>query len=152
MARSSNGVCKVCLSPYRKELVTLINQGWSAGQLYEKYAPLMNYTSKKQSLYILIKRHINDKHSEEAVVLPQKGARAATIENFGQRMLELGMMKLENATPENIDFKDITAAQKLVLDSRKLKLNETAFDLMMSKLFAPPELQVIEGEEDVPSA
>jgi hypothetical protein len=49
-------------------------------------------------------------------------------------------------TGETVALKDVIQAQKLVLDSKKLKLTEDAMTAMLGKLFAPPTLQVIDGE------
>lgn len=146
--------CNLCLSPYRTEIISAHKQGVPIGKLYEKYAPLMGYKAKKKSLYIMIFRHIKEQHNPDAIyVPPPEGsvgkAGPATIENFGKRMLELGMSKIETMNPNNVQLKDVIASQKLVLDSKKLKLAENAFELMLGKMFAPPELnrgEAIEGD------
>ncbi len=73
---------------------------------------------------------------------------SATIENFGKKFLELGMAKLETATPDQVKFQEVISAQKLVLDSRKLKLSEDALTLMLGRLFGPKleKREFIEGE------
>lgn len=132
-------------------MVGLYNQGVNTGRIYRKYAALMGYTATQKAFYLLLKRHILDKHNVDVIILPQDSnvkLTPATIENFGKRMLELGMAKIENLDPSQVPLKDVISAQKLVLDSKKLKMSENALEIMMSKLFGPQidKSKVLEGE------
>lgn len=144
----AKGICRLCLSPYRSEIVKLVNQGVVFKRIYDKYAPLMNYTFGDRGFYMMTRRHIKDQHKEEGLIVPQTDNKVspATIENFAQRMLDLGMQKIEDVEPDTIALKDVISAQKLLLDSKKLRLSENAMDLMLGKLFAPPQLNIIDGE------
>lgn len=142
------GICKICLSPYRKELVSLFKQGYATTEIYMRYAKKMGYTSSKQAFYVLLKTHVAREHSTEAVLVPkEQGVSTASIESFGQKMLEMGMIKIQGMNPEDVPLKDVIQAQKLVLESKKVKIGEGAMMLMMRKMFAPPELntEVIDG-------
>lgn len=142
------------MSPYRNEIIGARKQGVPIGKLYVKYAPLMGYTAKKESFEQMLSRHNKDGHNVEAIMMPTAPGSAvaitpATIENFGQKMLEIGMAKIENADPNKVALKDVIAAQALVLNSRKLRLTEDAMMLALGKMFAPPELNkenAVEGE------
>lgn len=141
--------CILCLSIYRSELSALYTQGVSTVTIWEKYKEKLKYKAGKKAFYQLIRRHVTMNHSEKAVILPEesRGVTSVTIEKFGQRMLEMGMQKIDTMTPETIQLKDVISAQKLVLDSKKIKIGEEAMLLMMRKMFAPPELntEVIDG-------
>ena len=142
-------MCFICLSPYRKEVLALRAQGVPYLRIWKKYATLMNYPSSDQAFGILIAKHIRLAHKPQgSILLPQlkrEGQTPVNIENFAQKMLELGVAKIEGMTPEQVQLKDVVAANKLLLESKKLKLNESEFQLTMAKLFAPPII-AIEGE------
>ena len=140
-------ICKICLTPYRKEIAAAWNQGIKKKNIFEKYAPLMGYTGNFDAWYAMANRHFKENHKADAIILPTPEGSAnkvttATIEQFGQRMLELGMAKIEHLTPDQVKLKDVIAAQKLILDSKKIKMSEDAMTLMMAEFFAPP----IEGK------
>jgi len=150
------GVCKLCLSPYRAEVLALKAQKLPIRKIYNKYANPMGYTGSVYGLNMLIRRHIAAKHNNKAILLPDKkhNITPATIEAFSQKMLDLGMMKVENINPDNpmdmanLRLGDVVAAQKLSLEAKKLRLTEDAMDVMLGKMFAPPSLNEssVEGE------
>lgn len=99
---------------------------------------------------MLVRKHVTQNHNTDAIVVvdPTGNVTPATIENFGQRMLELGMAKIQNADPSTIQLKDVVAAQRLILDSKKLKLSENALESMLGQLFGPKidPSKALEGE------
>ena len=141
--------CFICLSPYRKEVVSLRNQGISYARIWRKYAVLMNYSATTQAFALILGNHIRSKHKSDAILIPGEGTpriiKNATVESFAQRMLELGIAKVDGMTPETTQLKDVISAQKLLIESKKLKLNEGEFAITMAKMFAPP-MAPIEGE------
>ncbi len=145
------GMCRICLSPYRKEIVSAYKEGISSRRLYKKYAPLMNYNSKPASFAKILQRHIKDEHNEDAIVIPSAPDSAiqvkrATLEGYAMRMLDLGMAKADNSTPGDIKFRDVNQAVKLQLDAQKLKIAEDAMALAMAKMFGPPIAGEVIGE------
>lgn len=149
MGRST--ICKICVSPYRKEIVALHKQGYNSKDIYIRYSKKLDYKASPNAFYKLIYSHVKNNHKEDAVLVrgeANSSLSAATLENFGQRMLELGMAKIETLDPTQVALKDVISAQKLILDSKKLKLGEGALMLMMRKMFAPPELNELKGAID----
>lgn len=148
--------CKLCLSPYRNEVLSLYKNRVKVPVIYRKLAAPMNYHSTMPAFRQMIVRHVKEKHKVQAVVLPnnKNGLTRASIEEFAQRFLDLGMVKLSQIDPnnpedlKNVRFREVVAAQKLFLDSKKLKLTEDAMGIMLGKMFAPPSLRgkVVEGE------
>ena len=140
----------LCLSPYRKEVTSLYKQGTNASKIYRKYNVLMNYTASPKAFYMLVRKHVEQNHNTDAIIVadPTGNVTPATIENFGQRMLELGMAKIQNADPSTVQLKDVVAAQRLILDSKKLKLSENALESMLGQLFGPKidPSKALEGE------
>ncbi len=143
--------CQICLSPYRRELVEAFNNGIPRKRIYDKYAPKMEYKASPSSFYLAIRKHVLGKHKCLGIYVPTASSeetgrnRPVDIETFGQRMLELGMAKVDNMDPESVKITEVISAQRLVLDSKKLKLTEDAMQLMMTKMFGPPQ-EVINGE------
>jgi hypothetical protein len=147
-------VCKICLSPYGREIVSLFKQGVRHTLVYDKYAEKMGYNSGARAFEAMVGRHIRDGHNSDAILIPSPPNSAmpitkATLENFGQKMLELGVAKAENTTPDQVKFQDVISAQRLILDSQKLKLSGDMMMKIMSKLFAPPGLAPIIEEGEV---
>ncbi len=145
----SNAVftCRLCLSPYKNEILAMKKQGISVPAIHKKYAGLMEYTASPKALYLMIRTHIRNHHDANAIMVPSGSDSAiqikrATIQNYSQRMLELALQKAEGATSDTVTFKDANAAIKLSLDAQKIKIAESAMMLEMAKLFGPP----IEGE------
>lgn len=147
MPKAPPGTCIICLSPFRDEIIKLFKNKVKMADIYTKYSRLMAYKSTQYSFYVLIKRHIDNKHLASAMVI-QTERRINSIDEFGRKMLELGMIKLDTLSPEQVELKDVVAAQKLVLESKKLKITEDAMAVMLGKLFGPRLAfgDVIEGE------
>ncbi len=147
--RKYNRPCCFCVTPYRSEIIKLHTQGMPYNILYKKFTPLINYTSSYYAFLSSLKNHIKRKHNVSFLVLPGDITKKATLENFGQKMLELGMTKIEGMSPDQVALKDVISSQKLILDSKKLRITEDAMLLILGKLFAPPFLEFkkpIEGE------
>jgi len=149
------GICKICLTPYRSEIEKAWKLGVKRVQIFRKYKPLIGYEGTESAFSSLMCRHWKHKNKAGAILLPTPEGAAqpitpATIENFGKKFLELGMLKLETAGPGDVKFQEVISAQKLVLDSRKLKLSEDALTLMLGRLFGPKiekvKREFIEGE------
>lgn len=137
----------ICLSPYEREISSMRRQEIPWATIYKKYRPLMNYKSSQQAFTRLVSLHINGNHKSTVTVLPNSLQKtAATVESFAQRMLELGVEKLDNTPANQITFGDVIASQRMLQESKKLKLTEDAMAQMMRKLFAPPDVNFIEGE------
>jgi hypothetical protein len=138
--------CFICLSPFKNEVVSLRKKGVPALQIYNKLAKQMRYDKSEERFADCLTGHIRDKHLFAGLIIPENATRAATLENFAQKMLEMGMEKISTMDSSQVAIKDVVSSQKLLLDSKKLKLTEDAMMGMLAKLFAPPKLQVIEGE------
>lgn len=107
----------------------------------------MNYKSKQVAFTQVVSIHIRENHKAKLTVIPTNLAQTAvSLEAFSQRMLELGVEKLNTMEAKDIQFGDVLNAQKVVIESKKLKLTEDAMMIMMRKVFAPPETNSIEGE------
>lgn len=147
--------CLLDTSPFRNEILAEFKQGRKSTLIYQKYAKKIGYTATPETFYRILYNHVRENHKVDAVIIPTGGLTPATLENFGQRMLELGMAKIANIDPNNpldlalgLKFKDVIAAQKLIIDSKKLKLSEDAMSIMLGKLFGPKidTSKAIEGE------
>lgn len=138
--------CKICLSPYRDEIIELRKKNTPYKDIYKKYSKLMDYKAPVISFNQLVAKHIKQKHNLKVTVIPNELKKTVVnLEAFAQRMLELGTQKLDGMEAKDISFNDVLQAQKVVLESKKLKLTEDAMVSMMRKMFAPPEVNVIEG-------
>ncbi len=148
-------LCKICLSPYRKEIESLKSNGVSYPRLFRKYAPLMNYDATEKSFVQMLYRHFKQLHRTDAIlnVTPPGSAlpvKRVTLENYTKRMLQLGIEKADSSTPDSVSFKDVNSAVKLSLDAAKIKIAENALEMQMNKMFGPeidPD-KVIDGRED----
>lgn len=146
-AHTEGGIrfCRVCLSPFRSEMEAAIKANVRSGEIVKKYAPLMKTTENK--LYQSLRKHLLNNHAPvNAVLVPQVGQKIATLENFAQKLLEIGMDKAEKS-PEKIQIKDVIAAQKAVTEKAKLKLGETELAIKMAQLFGGISPTPIQGEE-----
>lgn len=151
-------MCKICLSPYKEELMRAYKQGFPRKMLWEKYNPLIWGASQRkkgvvfgaflQALY----RHSKHKDTGVVVVQTVNGNVKKTLVGIAGMVNELYARKLETMGPEDISVKDFQAANKLVLDERKLKLDQNEQMMELAKLFGIPEvlnpLDMIKGEED----
>lgn len=146
-------MCKICISPYNDELKRAWNAGFPRRMLWEKYNGLI--WGKKgttfPSFQIMVMKHW--KHKDMGVVVFQTtgGSVKKDLAGIANMVNDLFSRKLENMSPEDITVKEFSAANKLVLDEKKLKLDEKEQMMELAKLFGIPEvinpLDVIKGEE-----
>lgn len=154
MGRGKSPTCIFCFSPYRKEIIELRQKKVSVFRIYTDYKDKMGYEASYVAFNKVLTRHMVQKHKSDGIIVTVPGSKLTphSIESFGKRMLELGMAKIESMDSSEVKLKDVIQAQKLVLDSKKLKLTENAMELMMAKMFAPPSIQMedivdpVEGE------
>lgn len=143
-------LCRICLSPYREELMRAWKAGFPRKQLYEKYKPLiwqgknLNLDSFLQACY----KHIKHKPPQVVVVQSENGAIKKDTQGIAKMLTELYARKLEGMTPEEVTGKDYYQANKLVLEEQKLSLDKNAQMLEFAKIFGIPEIiEPIIGEE-----
>lgn len=129
------------------------NNHFPRRMLYEKYKPLiwgknsLIFDAFLQAMY----RH--QKHNAPGVVVLQtkNGSVGKTLPAIANMVNELYARKLETMGPEDISVKDFSAANRLVLDEKKLKLDQNEQLMELAKLFGIPEiinpLDVIKGED-----
>ena len=116
-------------------------------RVFEKYRKLMNYKSALPAFTKVVSLHINEDHKTTYSVIHSDLAKsAATVDAFAQRMLELGTEKLSKMEAKDITFNDVINSQRMLQESKKLKMTEDAMLIMMRKMFAPPNVNFIEGE------
>lgn len=150
-------MCKICLSPYKDELMRAYKQGFPRKILWEKYNPLIwGGLGKRKGVVFgaflqAIYRH--GKHGDSGVVVVQTKNTGIKRDLTGivKMVNELYSRKLETMGPEDISVKDFSAANKLLLDEKKLKLDQNEQMIELAKLFGIPEvinpLDVIQGED-----
>ncbi len=119
--------------------------------LYEKYKPLiwmkapLGFKSFLQAVY----KH-EDHKTPGVVVLQTTGTVGKDIGGIAKMFTNLMSRKLETMGPEDITVKDYVAANKLVLEEKKLQLGAQEQMLQLAKLFGIPEvinpLDVLEAD------
>lgn len=138
------GVCTLCLSPYREEIKRAYGNGFKHRTVFEKYSPLMKYKGDFLAWKQMVWRH-KDHNYSGVTLLPADAAgrkAKATLETLVEGLTELGMRKLETASPENTSWSDIFKGHQTQIAARKLKLGEDAMAAVIGKMFGPP----IKGE------
>ncbi len=143
-------MCKICLSPYKEELLRAWNSHFPRKMLYEKYKPLiwlkgpLTFMSFQQAIY----KHRDHKNPGVVVLQTTGGSVGKDTQGIARMFTNLMSRKLETMNPEDITVKDYVAANKLVLEEKKLKLDEKEQMLAIAKLFGIPEIvEPIIGEE-----
>jgi len=140
-------VCTFCASPYRDEIVTLWKQGVGRRIVYEKYAPLMKYTAKFRSFGNLMYHHLQHKTNNNLILTTADKRKIHTIDTIADRFTELLGERAKTMKPEDVTVKDYSAAQKVAIENRKLKLTEDMMEIQLSKIFGPPLVgEIQEGE------
>ena len=140
--------CRVCSSPYRREIDEALKAGIIRRKIYDRYAPLLHYEYSEHSWGVMLSRHKNHKPYDGAILVPTPIGSAiqvkrVTLETYTKKMLELGIDKANETTPDKVKFQDVNNAIKLSLDAQKIKIAENALELQMAKMFGP----TIQGEE-----
>ena len=147
-------MCKICISPYREELMRAWGAHFPRKLLHEKYQPLIWGKHKITFLSFVQAVRLHTKHKTPGVVVLQTtgGSVGKDITGIAKMFTNLMAQKLETMGPEDITTKDYVAANKLVLDEKKLKLDQNEQMMELAKLFGIPEiinpLDVIQGEEE----
>ena len=142
-------MCRICLSPYREELMRAWKAGFPRKMLFEKYKPLI-WEKKKLNLNSFLTacyKHVNHK-SPEIVVVRQEGGKSTG--SIAKMITELYARKVEGMGPKDITTRDYVSANKLVLDEQKLSLDKNAQMLEFAKIFGIPErepVKILDGEE-----
>lgn len=143
-------MCRICLSPYREELMRAWNAHFPRKQLYEKYKPLI-WQGKSlgfESFLTAVYKHTKHKPPQVVVVQSENGAVKKDTQGIAKMMTELYARKLEGLGPEDITTKDYVSVNKLVIDEQKLSLDKNAQMLEFAKIFGIPEVvEPIIGEE-----
>ena len=144
-------LCKICLSPYREEMMRAFKAGFARRLLYEKYGPLMwgkDVPTLKSFLQALYK---HQKHKLPGVFVVQSTNHVGQdTTGIAKMMTQLYAKKVESMSPEDVSTKDYVAVNKLVIDEAKLSLDKNAQMLEFAKIFGIPEVmepQIIDGEE-----
>lgn len=144
--------CAICQSPFRDELESLWkNPKVKRMQLYNKYIGSLPIKQTFGNWYAMMRRHVNEKHGKanQIIVKFNNDSELAnpqhTVESFAQKLLELGMVKVQSMNPGDVAIKDVIQAQRLLIEKDKLKMGQDTMMLQMAKLFAPPG--IVEGEE-----
>lgn len=134
-------LCKICISPYREELMRAWGNHFPHRMLHEKYKPLiwmkdsLTFKSFEQAVY----KH--QKHKNPGVVVLQTtGTVGKDTQGIAKMFTNLMARKLETMGPEDITVKDYVAANKLVLEEKKLQLGAQEQMLQLAKLFGIPEV------------
>lgn len=163
--------CVICNSPHRDEMEKLVRNRYSKPTVAHLYADL--HSMAEDSFYRSLRLHFNKKHPpalEKLNIAPniikkaKENYQAAnpqipvkitddeeklpmTKELYAQRLLELGFDK-SLMNPNSIKHKDVIAAQKLLIEEKKLKVTEDAMKVSMMKFMAGLALpeDVVEGE------
>jgi hypothetical protein len=139
--------CKLCLSPYEPEIKKALKMKMRKIDIFNKYAPLMNYKSGYVPFVNMIQRHRFHIKPDALIVEPVNVAsnpvKKANFENLVKRITELGYAKVESMTPEDLSLRDVWSANKVLIDLKKQKLEENQMMMALARMFGP----VIEGEE-----
>lgn len=144
------GLCKICLSPYRKE----IEGAWKAGVkrtlIYEKYKDKLEMKGNYANFYQMYKRH-KYHFANPAMIVPSEAVQTSkretsNFESLVKRITDLGYAKVENMTPEELKLNDVWSANRVMIDMRKQKLEENQMMMALAKMFGP----VIEGVYEDP--
>ena len=137
-----SGICKICLSPYRDEIVKAWKNHFPRKLLYEKYKPIIWGKSKLtfESFAQSMMRH--GKHNPPGVVVVGDGSPSVKRDTMGiaKMITELYAKKVEGMTPDDITTKDYVAVNKLLIEEKKLKLDQNEQMMALASLFGVPEI------------
>ena len=143
-------MCKICISPYREELMRAWNNHFPRKLLYEKYKPLiwLKGPLTEASFHQAIYKHREHKNPGVVVLQTTGGSVGRDTQGIAKMFTQLMSRKLETMSPEDISVKDYVAVNKLVLEEKKLQLDKNEQMLALAKLFGVPEVdEPILGEE-----
>ena len=141
-------MCRICLSPYREELMRAWNAHFPRRMLYEKYKPLIWQKKPLTEQSFLQACFKHKSHKPPGVVVVQAGSGQKTTEGIAKMITELFARKVETMGPDEVTTKDYLAAHKVVQDEQKLSLDKNAQMLEFAKIFGLPDIvEPIIGEE-----
>lgn len=134
-------ICKICLSPYRDELVKAWKNHFPRKLLWEKYGAKI--WGKKvptfESFAQALMRH--GQHNPPGVVVVGESATARKdTMGIAKMITELYAKKVEGMTPDDITTKDYVAVNKLLIEEKKLKLDQNEQMMALASLFGVPEI------------
>lgn len=149
--KSMPAICKICLSPYRDEMMRAFKAGFPRRMLYEKYKPLvwMKSPIQENSFYQALYKHMKHK-LPGAFIVQVKNTVGQDTQGIAKMMTQLYAKKVETMTPDDVTTKDYIGVNKLVIDEQKLSLDKNSQMLEFAKIFGIPDVEpivVIEGEE-----
>jgi hypothetical protein len=137
--------CIICLTPLKKEIENEVKEGAEYKYLYDKYKTLLNYTSAFDAWKMLLYRH--GKHSEGIKEVKKVQAlerlEGVDINQLVDKMMHLAEDKLTNMESKDLKLSELFAGQKVLIELKKLKMQEDSMSVAMAKLFGP---NIIEGE------
>jgi hypothetical protein len=153
--------CDICFSFYKAEIEAAMDNKIPLKKLAEKYKKLFIY-GEVADLYFNLARHYNHLSEARLVVInyraltertAESNKRKVTIETLAQKLLEVGDDILEQYTADpkeamkHVNMNHVFSAQKVLLEKKRVKVEEDALKLGMAKLFSGlSKPNIIEGE------
>jgi hypothetical protein len=136
-------LCIICKSTYCTDIEKAIRKHTPRIEIYKQYAKLINYTGSELSFYVTMNRHWH--HKKENTITTGDNKTGISIQELVTKVRNIYGDKLNTMTPEElmreIKLKDVFAGEKVLIEAKKVKMQEEAMELMMAKLFGP----VLEG-------
>lgn len=153
--------CRICTSEHRKDIDLLLKNKVGYTTISREYYPyLKDAYSNEKSLAESVRTHNIKKHPPSVKDLPVKAAEnykpkvkntkegePMTVEVWAQKLLELGF---DPDQLKKVKINNIIAAQKLLIDKEKNKIQEDALKITMARLMSgqfkgtPPP--ILDGE------
>lgn len=145
-------MCKMCISPYNAELMKAWRAHYPRRMLWERYNPLI--WGKKgityESFLVAVYKHQKHKDTGIVVVQTKNSPVKKTLSGIADMVTELAARKIETMEPGDISINDYVRVNKLVLDEKKLKLDQNEQMIELAKLFGIPEvIDPLEEAQDV---
>jgi hypothetical protein len=141
-------ICRLCTSPYRKEVIHAYKTGIKIPVIYEKYQGLMKFRGTQSSFYQMVRRHLQYKHNVTAILVPEELKKPANLESLVTKLNELAMLKVENMEPNEVKLNEVFRGNQVLLQSKQLQLTEDAMTIALTKMFGPTIMgeEITEGE------
>lgn len=161
----ASGKCRICSSPHRKDIESLIKKKVITKDIARHYAE--TFETNVDNLYSSLRLHIENSHPPLISQLPElstykpepsegsiEPTKPKTIEEYAQRVLDLGFTEeqLKKVNPAVI-----IQAQKVLIEKQKAENQRDALKLTMSRLFSglitpkqikeAQEAQIVEPEQ-----
>jgi len=151
-------VCTICISPFKREIEEdYFNRDRyhrTLKTMYAKWTPLMKYQGSFKAFAQMMWLHGKHAHLRGSTAKLLKTAdklEEVPIEDIITRIRNVYGTKL-NKTPVNIlmrevRLKDVLDGEKVLIQAKRVQIEENALESMMVKLFGPKlDNKVIEGE------